>query len=534
MDSATIVTDSRIKPYDFKQKDVESQKLLRELKPPSTDGTIIATEPGSTGILINGVEILNYKANDLIRYGKIDEIEVISPGSGYDIVDPPVLNVSDAVGTGATGYAGITGNLKEIRVLTPGFDYLDTPLIKIRGGNGDGASAQVNLKLKTHAPLFNSQAAAERVSITTDTIGFGTFHKFRNAEKVIYVTNDQLGVGGLSTDATYHVRTITSETEILHNNEGDALAGINTVDLTSWGFGQHKLQSYNKKQVLESINITNGGSGYANKKLSVNTTGINTATNAVNIKNHGYKNGEIVTYSSTGTEMSGLSSSNQYQIIVVDANHFQLANAGVGGTNTSNYTKGVYVDITAAGSGTHHFNYQPITVTLEGQIGISSIGNETFEATIQPIFRGECTSAHLENEGVGYGSSEVLNLDRQPDITLIPGAEAQLQAIVNDGQVVEVIVLNSGKQYLSPPDIVVTGDGTGAVVTPVLSNGTISAVNVIEGGSGYSQQNVGMSILFPGSGVKFNSILQEWRINLVEKNFTTFTDDDGFVTKDVM
>ena len=93
---------------------------------------------------------------------------------------------------------------------------------------------------------------------------------------------------------------------------------------------------------------------------------------------HRYANGEIVTYESSSTEIGGLSSSNQYKVIVVDNNNFKLANAGVGGTNTSDYDKGIYVDLTSIGSGTHSFNYQPITVSLVGKVGISSIGSETF------------------------------------------------------------------------------------------------------------------------------------------------------------
>ena len=293
--------------------------------------------PGATGILINGVEILNYKSNDLIRYGKINQIEVVDTGAGYDIINPPVLNVSDVVGSGATGYAGLTGSLEAIRVIDEGFDYEDTPLIKISGGNGKNAAASVNTKLKDHAPLFNSEGVAGYIGLSTNTIGFSTYHKFRNAEKVIYITDGQQGIAGIVTDSVYHVSTLDDVTVKLHNNEGDALAGINTVDLTAYGLGQHKLKSYNKKSVLESINITNSGSGYQNKKLSVNPTGINTASNLINIDNHLYKDGEIVTYTSTGTVIGGLSASNQYKVIVVDNNNFKLANAGVGGTITSNY-----------------------------------------------------------------------------------------------------------------------------------------------------------------------------------------------------
>ena len=531
LDNSVTVNDNSFEPYAFRDKKLHSQRLLREVNPPHEDGEIVKTETGATGILVNGVEILNYKSSDLVRYGKIEEIEVTSTGSDYDLVNPPVLNVSDVTGVGATGYAGLTGSLKEIRVIDPGFDYEETPLVKISGGNGEGADVLVNTKLTTHTPLFNSEAAAGYIGLTTDTIGFGTFHKLNNAEKVTYLTFGQQGIGGITTEAVYHVSTLSNTTVKLHKNEGDALAGINTVDLTSYGIGQHSLQSYNKKSILESLNITNSGSGYQNKKLTAASTGVSTSKNSINIDKHGYESGEIVTYTSNGTVIGGLSASNQYQVIVVDNNNFKLANAGVGGTNPANYKNGVYVDLTSTGTGTHYFNYQPITVTLTGKVGISSIGTETFEASIQPVFRGSCTSIHLENKGVGYGSSEIVNFDRQPDITLIPGALGQLSPIISNGKVVEVLVLNSGRQYLSPPDIVVTGDGTGAVVTPVLENGAISSVKVLESGTGYTQQNTSMSVLFPGSGVKFNSVLESWRINLVQKNWDQFADDDGYITQ---
>ena len=531
LDNEVTVTDNILKPYQFKDKDLQGQRILRELKTPNDDGDIAQTEAGYTGILINGVEVRNYKANDLLRYGKIEEIEVVDKGSNYDIIDPPVLNVSDNVGSGATGYAAITGSLKEIRVIDQGFDYEGTPLVKISGGNGEGATADVNMKLAVHAPRFNAEGVSTNVSLASSTIGFGTYHQFRNAEQVLYITKSQEGVGGITTDASYYVSTVDDYTVKLHVSAGDAIAGINTVALTSYGFGQHSLESYKKKSVVESLNIVNGGSGYENKKLSAVPTGITTYNNAITIVRHGYTDGEIVTYESTGTEIGGLSSSNQYKVIVVDNNSFKLANAGVGGTNTTDYDNGVYVDLTSIGSGTHYFNYQPVSVTLDGKIGIASIGTNTFEAVVQPVFRGECTSVHLENSGVGYGSSEILNFDRQPDITLIPGAEAQLSPIVSNGQVVEVLVLNSGKQYLSPPNIEITGDGVGAVVTPVLENGSITSIKIIEGGTGYTQQNIRMSILFPGSGVKFNARLKTWTINLVEKNWNSFTDDDGFIAK---
>ena len=126
------------------------------------------------------------------------------------------------------------------------------------------------MKLIDHTVSFFSEAASARVTIgSTSTIGFSTYHKLRNGEQIIYRTNNQQGIGGLTTDAKYYVLTQDNTTIKLHNTLDDVIAGINTVEFTSHGNGVHRLQTVNKKSVVESISIIDGGSGYENKKRSV-------------------------------------------------------------------------------------------------------------------------------------------------------------------------------------------------------------------------------------------------------------------------
>ncbi|BCU96269.1 MAG: hypothetical protein CM15mV12_0140 [uncultured marine virus] len=95
--------------------------------------------------------------------------------------------------------------------MNEGFDYEETPLIKISGGSGANAAAVASMKLKTHAPFFNAEAAAARVGLTTNVIGFGTYHKFRNVEKVIYLTGGKRNWWNNNL-ASYYVRKIDDET----------------------------------------------------------------------------------------------------------------------------------------------------------------------------------------------------------------------------------------------------------------------------------------------------------------------------------
>jgi hypothetical protein len=530
VDTPVTVTSNKIELLRFKNKTLSSQKLLREISLPTNDGGIYITEPGFTGILVNGVEILNYKSRDAIYSGRLDEVEVIARGIGYDIVQPPVLTITDPVGSGASAFCAVSGSLNEIRIIDPGFDYEETPVIKITGGNGIGAKAFANMKLVDHESQFNSEINAAQVSIANNSIGFTTFHKFKNAERIIYKTNSQRGVGGLSTDSSYYV-AVQSPTEIkLHKTLDDAVIGINTVQLTSFGIGNHALKSFNKKSVIGSINIENSGFGYENKKRTVSSTisGINTSINQINILNHDFKTGEIVKYSSSGTEIGGLINNNEYYVTVVDSNSFRLSQIG-SGTQSKDFffnTK-QFVDFTSIGSGIHTFNYPEISVEVIGNVG----GVVQFKASVQPIFRGEITSVHLESGGVGYGASEILNYNRQPTFRLNSGFGAQVTPIISNGRIVEVLINTSGRNYNSIPNLEIIGDGIGAVLTPIIENGRLVEVKVIESGIGYSPSNTVVLITPAGSLAEFVAKIQTWNVNLFQKSLPLITNDDGILVE---
>ena len=550
-----IVTDNKISPFKFNNKTLISQKILREVCPPDNTGTLYETTPGHTGILVNGVEILNYKSFDQVHYGKLNGIDVLAGGRDYDVINPPFLHIKDSVGTGATGYVAVEGELRDIRIIDTGFDYQETPTVKITGGNGSGARVSVNMESIEHSASFESDSP--RIGLETDsslpsTIGFTTYHKLKNAEEVIYVTNNQEVVGGLTTSSTYFAALVgTGGTTIrLHKDEAGALAGINTIALTSKGVGKHFIKAVNKKSIVESINIISGGSGYQNKKRTTGSSGINTALNSIKIENHDYKSGEIVRYSCDGTPIAGLTTATDFYVTKVDDDNFKLSSVGVGTTSSDFYYKTEqYRPLTSIGVGTHTFNYQDISVSITGDVGINSVGSDTFELKVQPIIRGEITSIHLSNNGVGYGASEIINFVREPEVTLLSGSDAQLTPIVgSNGNIIDVIVENKGTNYNSPPNLQISGDGVGAVITPILKvvdlNGNASSVgigttinyvldtvNVIHEGAGYSKDNTSIDVINSGSDCKTRSNIQKWTVNLFEKYYQTqqITDDDGII-----
>ena len=528
VNNPVVVNSNKITYYNFNGKTLTSQKLLREIDSPTNDGGIYPTQPGFTGILVNGVEILNYKSKDIVYAGSLSEIEVTAPGQGYDIINPPILSIIDSVGTGASGYCAVRGSLEEIQIIDPGFDYDETPIIKITGGNGTGAKAYANMKLVDHQSIFNSEINSSQVSPVNNTIGFGTFHKFRNAEKVIYNTNNQRGVGGLSTDSPYYI-SVQSPTEIkLHKTLNDAVSGINTIHLTSFGIGNHSFRSFNKKSVLGSVNIESSGFDYENKKRTISSTvaGINTSINQINIKNHDFKNKDIIKYSSTGFEIGGLVDGAEYYVTVVDNDSFKLSEIGTGSQiKDFFYNTKQFINFTSIGSGIHTFNYPEIFVEVIGNVG----GSVQFKAQVQPIFRGEITSVYLESGGTNYGSPEILNHNRQPKIELLSGSGAQVTPIIFEGRIVEVLVNSSGNGYNSVPVLNVIGEGIGAVLTPIVKDGRLIDVKVIESGIGYSSNTTAITVTSSGSSAEFSPKIQTWNVNLFNKFLPIITEDDGIL-----
>ena len=530
------VTNNLIQIADLSSKNIKPQKLLRKISVPIENDQKVETPVGKTGILVNGVEILNYKSKDSIYYGPIEEIIVTAPGTDYDIINPPALTVTDDTGSGANGLVEVEGNLKAINIVDGGFDYLEEPVITISGGNGYGARVKAELAPFDHISNFNSASQALLVNLSTNTIGFSSFHKFRDGERIIYRTYGQSAVGGLSTDASYYVSVQDAFNVKVHKTYEDAIVGINTIDLTSYGVGNHDFQSYERKKKIVDVRVLDPGINYKNRKIRISPVGINTYNNTVFAKNHRYSSGEVINYTPYGTPVTGLSSGSYY-VTKVDEDNFKLSPIGSGVTASDFYFRNkIYSNLETTGIGTHEFNYPPITVSVTGVIGVSTLTGQNYNAILQPIFRGEIKSVFLESNGVGYGSSEILNHNKQPSITLNSGSGAQISPIISNGRIQEVLVQSSGSGYNSPPTISVSGAigiATGYNLTPVIENGRLVDVKVINGGINFVAGQINSSVISSGSGAKFECRINRWNVNLFERLFEQFGEDDGVITPSI-
>jgi len=94
----------------------------------------------------NALQLPQYR-DWLLNYSYyIESIDIVNGGSGYTL--PPVVIITgSSIGNDAVAKAYITdGVVSRIDLLYPGSNYISTPVVTLKGGNGIGATARANLQ----------------------------------------------------------------------------------------------------------------------------------------------------------------------------------------------------------------------------------------------------------------------------------------------------------------------------------------------------------------------------------------------------
>ena len=536
---------------------IAAQKLLKKfpLNPNITNSSSIPTTPGTTGMLINGVEIRNYKSEDKIFFGPLDNVNLLNGGSNYDVIKPPTIELSGpgAGSTNALIRPVITGSVKDVQIDPQDFDINRVVSITIEGGNGSGAILEPVLSERRREISFDARLLTDSGGIDNvdETITFLNAHNIVSGQPLIYDRNNNppLGIGTVGNDAgtsvvglgtttlvnasTYYPSVINPTTIKLFQTLSDYNAGINTVGFTTTNkIGVHKFRLLNEEKTLKDVRVINGGSGYENRQVFVKPTGINTITNTIHFDNHGFNQGDKIVYSTAvgigstlPTNITGLSTytgitttSNFYQVLKVNDNAFRIANAGLGGTITSEYRRKDYIKFSDQGTGFQVFKYPDVKLNIKYELANTSVGI----ITATPVVRGSITDILLYENGSGYGS-DILNLEKSITVNVKTGKEAQLKPIITDGKISYVEVQTRGREYTSAPDLEVVGLGTGlgAKLRAVVSDGKISDVIILEGGLQYQQDKINIKVVPPGTGAKLEASTR----GLVVNTFSRYSNE---------
>ena len=510
------------------QKDAELgiQKLFRKfpLEKNIEQGFGELTVPGTTGMLINGVEISNYKSRDNIYFGPIEDADILFGGTNYDVINLPIIRVSTGAGTTAKIQPVISGKFEKVYVDSQDYNIDKIVSIDISGGNGSGVVLEPVLVSRSREVLFDAKVSSVGggVNKTTNQIAFLTDHNFVNGEQITYnsLGNTAIAIGTagnnslMPDNSSYFVEVSNNKVVKLYFNLSDFESRSNPVEIFTGSAGSHKFSTLSTKKQVDSIKIINSGEGYTNRKLIVNPTGISTTEHTVNFNNHGFNSGEIVEYDFETTQISGISTANQFYVLKINDNAFRLCNAGVGGTIISNYQQENYEKFNSTGSGEQYFKYPDISVSIKYvNAGIGSTTQILQNLVTTPVVKGEIIDAYVYQPGTGYGST-VLNYENKPKVTIENGKLAKLSPVVVAGTINSVTISYEGLEYYSVPDLVVTGSGTGAELRAIVNaSGQISEVKIINAGTGYSSTDTKIEVISSGKDAIFDPQIRKLTVD---------------------
>jgi len=489
----------------------------------------------SLGLLINGVELYSPSVlNESIYFGEISSVEILNPGSNYDVITPSSIEILDleGYGSGAKIYGNMKGTLNEVLVLSPGIGYVTKPKLSLVGGNLTGA---VELETNLIKKVITSSFIPNPTYVSPTSITFIANHNFETGEEIIYNPNLFPAVVGLVTSSSYFVRVLSPKTISLYRSSYEASNGINVIDnlatVIGINTGVQEFSTRNVKNIIDEVYINSFSGELYNKTVKIpsveNTTnnnlnGINTVDDYIYAKKHNLKEKDLIVYNSSGSNITGLGSTSQYYVTLLDEDRFKLSDAGTSNIpDDYDYKNNIYATFNSIGTGTHTFSYPPIKILVSSIPGITN----TIPPTLSPIVLGSFESIFIEDSGVGYGVSEVINLNKFP-ITQITGStssftfndESTLEPIIVNGKIVEVQILNSGSNYQNNIDIIVDGVGKYAKLYPVVENGKIVSVSILSTGDGYVSGKTSLTVKKRGSGSKFLSSVVKWTINQYFKN----------------
>ena len=549
--------EHKLTPYSLWDGiELKNQDNFKRIRKNPKQNTSNGNITGAVGVTLNGIELHSALSEDYISYGQIEQINISNAGKDYDVVNPPNVGVADSSGSGVESNIHLNdGYLSEVLVNSYGWDFDGIPSVTVSGGNGIEVECDAKMKSIVHSRSFGEPFVG--TATTIGTINFTEDHRFLDGEEVIYSISDggtPVGVGSTNSGAGVYSATNSSPTNLVNGGiYYVANVGINTIslavtkerainrefllDFLSDGAGTHTLKATRKRSVLDRVVVKNGGKNFANNRVDVDSylyppstnsgilttfTGINITDNYVYAKNHNFKNGETVTYSHTGTAISGLSASSYYKVTVVDSNKFKLSEAGTASSITSvNYDNKIYTNLSGSFDGVHTFNYPSITVSIDGgrSVGIgSTVVPSYYNVSAEPIVKGKVSNVFIKRGGVGYGVSTIINHTRQPSVYLQTGKNALIGCIVNtSGNITNAYVVDGGSEYTSPPVLEVIGDGRFARLKANISEGKITSVDIINDGVGYKNGLTSIKVIAAGSDSRFNTSIYNWKINNIHR-----------------
>jgi hypothetical protein len=424
--------------------------------------------------------------------GRIQSVNVSTPGSGY--VVPPTVAITDSSGSGsgATAVAVLTTGLPSVTVASAGTGYSGgtTVTFPAPGGGGATATGVVSLGLT--------------LASVTGPISTGSGYAVGDLVQAIAGSGAQFRVTGISGSGGVTTVTptatggnyTTGDTLYLAGNGGsgliltvasvDAGGRINTVTISSQGTGfsvgnvlahvggsngRFQVQSVNGSGAITGLTLVDPGTGYTNRPTAL-------------AGGSGF--GAAPTFNDQNYQIAGvtvLTPGSGYNPSASVAATFSNAGSGTGASATGEPASVVgSITVVNRGSG---YAAATTTVTLTSP---ASGGGASSQA-VSVDGQGSILSVNLAANGAGYTGT--------PTVTIVDqsGSGRGASAIANlTGGVTEVLLTNGGAGYAVAPTVTIAaplGGGTAATAIAVLgttgsTTGVVQSLRIMTSGSGYA------------------------------------------------
>jgi hypothetical protein len=445
-----------------------------------------------------------------------------------------VTNLSGNASTpGSLGYEVANAAAGDtIQFQTTGTIYLTSGNVSITQNltiDGTGANITVsgaNLSGNSYGGVFNDKSSAT-VRISGLNITGGSAQNgggIANFNGTLTLTNDilsgnsatSIGGGIYNFSGAVTLNNVTLSNNSATNAGGGIFSEAGALTLTN--------------DTLSGNSATHSGGGIFND-AALTLTNDTLSGNSASIKGGGiYNNGGTLTL--TSDTLSGNSASTGGGIYNNDA-ALTLTNDTLSGNSASIKGGGIYNDIggtltltsdtlsgnSATNTGGGIYNIGGSSVTVYDTI----IAGNT--ASTSPDFSGAVTTDKGYNligntsgsSGFSKTNHDILspgnlylgflqnNGGPTPTIALLPGSPAlgagdpftltgaSATASIKAGAVTAGNITSGGFDYVTPPTVTITGDGTGAMATATISNGQVTGITIFNGGMNYTTATISFS-----------------------------------------
>ncbi len=177
-----------------------------------------------------------------------------------------------------------------------------------------------------------------------------------------------------------------------------------------------------------------------------------------------------------------------------------VGGGGSGASASAVVTNGAITRILVSNPGSGFTSQPSITITGGGGSDAAATAN----------IRGPISGVTLTGGGSGYTSL--------PTVSVTSGEGALAQPIVLNGRIVSIAIINSGRRYTTAPRVVINGDGFGAVAKATIATtgedkGKVIGITISNRGINYIQGTTTVRLDSVGELATFTAQVFEWNKN---------------------